>query len=421
MKHIIVIISMLVVFPHSSLAITRDEAVRIALEKSEAVRIVEESSAELRAAGNQATAFVYPQLTFETGYFEMGNNAEESPIPYLNAPDRDISAGVTGTQVLYAGGRIWRSLDLKKNYQTQADLYEKSGKRDVAKAVRSAFDNYLYQKAALDININRLSQRHDELDDAKDLKDAGMVTSLDVRQANLNLNFAKAQLQAGEAALKEALIDFNLALGRSASDEFLVPEGKLGEVPDMTDIIKKLYANVNEDAFLDSASLKTQFDAADLNLKITGGEYLPEVALMASGKSNGEKAGDMTESWRIGVQLEWNFYDGGLVRAKKASAKAQMRQARENLAKTKKELSGAVDKININIQSLEKRIAIQKEAVELSKSNYEDARSQYRAGTITHTQLGEYNLSNAEARFNLIGLYYMQSELVTSALALLEN
>lgn len=421
MRHVFVTALFFVAFQYSSIAATMEEAVRIALENTEAARIVEESSKELREAGNQVAAFVYPQLTLEAGYTEMGNNAEESPIPYLNAPDRDISAGVTGTQLLYAGGRIWRSLDLRRNYHAQADLNEKSGKRDIVKSVRSAFNNYLYQKAALDIYISRLSQRHDEIDDAKDLKDAGMVTSLDVRQANLNLNFAKTQLQAGEAAIKEALIDFNLTLGRPSSEEFLVPEGDLGQIQDMAEIIRKLYETVSENAFLDTEFLDTRFNAAELNHKIAHGEYFPEVALVASGKSNGEEPGEMDESWTIGVQLEWDFYDGGRVRAQKALARAQMRQAKENLAQTQKELFGTVDKININIQSLEKRVEIQKEAVELSKRNYEDARSQYRAGTITHTQLGEYNLSFAEARFNLLGLYYMQRGTVTSALALLER
>lgn len=412
---VVLIIAML---PFPAIAITLDEAVRHALENSEDIRIARESSEELRAAGDLVAVSGKPQLTFGAGYVELGGNAEESP--YSVTPDRDISAEVTGAQLLYAGGRIWKRSDLRKNYHKQADLNMASGKRDIVKQVRSAFNAWLYRKAALDIDISRLAQREDELDDAGDLREVGMVTSLDVRQANLNVNFAKDRLNADEAALKEALIDFNLSIGRS-DEEPQVPEGRLEEIPDMADIVKSLNERLSQKDFLDLETLKTQYEAAELNHKIAGGEHLPEIALVASAKTGGEEAGEMDESWSAGIQLEWNFCDGGLARANRAASAAGMRRAKEVLNKTVKELAAAVDKIKIDLRSAEKRIELQKEAVELSKKNYEDARGQYRAGTITLTRLGEFNLSYAEARFNLLSLYYMQREIVTEAQALLDR
>ena len=111
--------------------------------------------------------------------------------------------------------------------------------------------------------------------------------------------------------------------------------------------------------------------------------------------------------------------DGGLVRGKKAAAKAGMKRETENLAGVKKDMAGEIEKIDINLRSLEQRTIIQKEAVKLSGENYEDARGQYRAGTITLTRLGEFSLSYSEARFNLLGLFYLQREHFIRAKALL--
>ncbi len=415
------LILLLCLIPAISFAITREASVEYALEKSEAIRITTESANVLRGESQQATAFTKPQVTLNGAYTEMGDNKAESPIPYLNSPDRNIAGEVTASQLLYAGGRIWRTLELGQNLNQQADIRETSGKRDIRKQVRMAFDAVLYQDAAIAILRDRLSQRQAELEDANDLRDAGMVTPLDVRQAKLNVNFAENELKSGEAAYQEALINFNLAIGRSGDDELLAPEGDLRNVPNLNAVLTSLDTALSEQDFLDVESAKTAAEAARLNYKIAHGQGLPEVLFVSTGKSDGEESDEMDESWTAGVQVRWNLFDGGLVRAKKASAQAEMQQATENLSRTRKGMAGEVEKIRVNIRSLEERIMLQQEAVELSQKNYEDARGHYRAGTITLTRLGEFSLSYAEARFNLLRLFFLQREQLISAEALLEK
>jgi outer membrane protein TolC len=395
-------------FPQFSFAITREAAVQYALENSEAVRMVMESAAALRAEGEQITAFTNIQLNLNAAHFELGDNKAENP--FMPSPDRDISAEAQISKLIFAGGRIWKSRDLAGNFNKQADIAEQSGKRDIKKQVQAAFDAVLYQQAVLDILKDRLEQRQNELEDAQDLKDAGMVTSLDVRQAKLSLNVSQDQLEEGQAAYREALISFNLAMGRSGEEELLIPEGNLSDVPNLQAMLNLLKTSLSENDLLDLKSAATQADAARLNYEMAKGEVLPEVALVASGKSSGEALDEMNESWTVGVHAQWDFLDGGLIQGKTASAKAEMQKAKENLTRTQKSLAGDIEILDVNIRSLEDRIRLQQETVELSQKNYEDARGHYRAGTITLTRLGEFNLSYAEARFNLLRLFFLQRQ-----------
>ena len=404
--------------PFSAFAITREAAVQYALEKSESMRIVEESAKSVRAEAQKVTAFTKPQFNMESLYLEMGDNSD--PNPFFETPDRNLSAEIAGSQLLFAGGRIWRSLELEKNLWNRADLQYSTGKRDIAKGVKMAFDTVLLEQAVLDILTDRLKQRQKELDDAKDLREAGMVTSLDVRQAMLNLRFAQDALKAEETSYREALIDFNLSLGRSGEEQPWIPEGKLEEIPDMNLLFARLKAALSEDELLDIAAGKNQTDAAELSYEIAKGEALPAVALVASAKTDGDEFDDTDESWNLGIQVNWNIFDGGLVRAKTASALSDLRIAEENLKKTKKMLAGEIEKISISIRSFEERIRLQKEAVHLSRQNYEDAREQYRAGTITLTQLGDFSLGYAEARFILQRLFFSRRGLLNNTEALLE-
>jgi len=403
----------------SSDAITREAAVQYALENSESFRMNMETSEAMREQGRGVAAFTEPRFSLSGGYTRMGDNREDNP--YSASPDKDVSVEVTASKLLFAGGRIENSRYLGENFRRQADIQEQTGKRDIQSQVWMAFDAVLYQKAALDIQKDRLKQRQAEIEDAQDLKEAGMVTSLDVRQSKLNLHFAQDELKSGEALYENALTDFNLSIGRPENEDPQIPEGDLRKVPELKMIMSRLEASLSQNDFLDMQSVQARADAAKLNFEIAEGEDFPEVAVAASGKSNGEKLSNMDESWTLGIQVNWNIFDGGLVQAKSLEAKANMRKADENLTRTRKALAGDVEKIGVNLRSLEQRIRLQQEAVELSRENYEDARGHYRAGTITLTRLGEFNLSYAEARFNLLRLFFLQRQEQINAESLLEK
>ncbi len=411
-----VAIILICVMPVFSFAMTREEAVQYALEHSESIQMIKDASDALKADADQTVSFTKPQVTLGAGYLELGDNRPANP--FSPSPGSDLSAEGRITQLIFAGGRITKTRELRGNLHQQADMMETSGKRDISEQVQMAFDAVLYQAVGLGILKDRVIQRRAELADAQDLKEAGMVTPLDVRQAKLSLNFAKDQLKEGEASYQESLINFNLAIGRSGGGELLVPKGNLKDVPDMKEIMGQLEGRLSSGELLDVTSAETEIDAAQLNYDIAEGEHLPEILVMASGTSSGERGADMDESWNVGIQASWNIFDGGRVRSKIASAWATLKKTKENLSQTRKHLAGEIEKIGVNMRSLEQRIQLQQEAVELSRENYEDARGHYRAGMITLTQLGEFNLSYAEARFNLLRLFFLQREQVNRAEAL---
>jgi outer membrane protein TolC len=411
----------LIFYSVTAYAITRHEAVQYAIDNSESIRIVRQSVKQTREVGRQSVAFLKPQVNLVSAYARLGTNAPEIPIPELDYPEKDILAQAELSQILYAGGRIMSSLALEKNLYKQAEQQEISGIREIVKAVKSTFDAVLFQKAVGDILQDRFVQRQRELEDARNLWEAGVVILLDVRQAQLSLNFADDGLKEAESLQMQALIDFNIAMGRSGNEELLVPQGMLDEMNNLDEMILSIYDFIDNENLFDIELRKTEAEAARLNHQIIRGEYYPELRFFSMATTQGESGTDMDESWSVGLQMRWNLLDGGLARARSAEAGAQLRSAKENLERTKKDLSGLVVKISVKHEALQKRKLLQIEAVKLAEENYEDAREQYRAGTITLTDLGVFNLRFAEARFNLIQIYFLQRQLMVESEALLEN
>jgi adhesin transport system outer membrane protein len=416
---LILIFAVLVLFPAPSDAITLDEAVTMALDVSEASRSAGHQAEALRADARTRTAFALPQVGLGGTYLRMDTNAAESP--FVQFPEENLSGRIEASQLLWAGGRILNSYKLKASLVENAFLTEQALRRDVRKGVRLAFYSVLYRKALLGILCDRVAQREEELQDARDLRAAGMVTSLDVRQAKLLLNSALDELKVEDANYEQSLIDFNLGLGRSGGGELLLPEGQLMRVPELLVFIEAAKAALSEEKLLDVRAAESELSAWEYEKKITTGEYLPELSLVGTAESVKEGIFQEGESWTAGVQLRWSLLDGGLRRAKRAASAARLEIAEENLSLTNKRLAGLVRSLQIRASSLAERISLQREALKLSEENYADARGHYRAGTITQTRLGEFNLSYAEARFGLKSLYFLELQLLTELQALLEG
>ncbi len=411
-----------VVTPVQATEVTLDDAVATALESSESMRIVEYQANEIRMNAKEATAFIKPQITLTASHTELDNNLPDIGAPYsFLYPDREVSAGIQGSQILYAGKRIWRSLDLEKSLNQSAILAETAGKRDIRRAVAQAFHGALFQKESMEILRNRRSQRLAELGDAKDLFEVGMVAQLDVRQAKMNLNLATDALKNSEAKYSDAIIQLNLAIGRSGRDDLLTPKGLLSEIPNLKRLLQAIEEKLAQDAFVDLQRLVNEYESAQLNYQITKGQYHPELSLVSSASTKGEEYDDRYEYFNIGLQLKWDFYTGGAIRAKTAVAKMQMKSLEERVNKLRKELSGEVERISKNLNVLLEREVTQKESIKLSQENYEDARAQYRAGTITLTRLGDFGLADAESKFALARIYYLQQELANDMKALVSE
>jgi len=422
MKYFINIIILIVFIPiQSGFCITCDEAVGFAIKQSETIQMSDATAETIRESGKQSTAFKYPNVNFHASYTELDTNKKDSVLyPFLNQPDHDVNASVQFSQLLFAGGRLWMSNALKQKFYSQADWTQKLGKRELSMQVRMAFYQALYQKAAVDILQDRLAQRKAELEDAMDLRNVGVVTSLDVRQAQLSLNLATDELNAAQASYQNVLIEFNVAMGRNANDTLFVPEGSLSGVTNLSSVLNQLDDALKKNRLMDLQMALLETETSRIQLQFEKAKQYPEISLVALAKKNGDDFDNCFNYYQVGAQFSYPLFDGFLIRSQIAQKKANLTKSQAQQNYIKKTLEGKIRSLHVNHESIEKRIELQKQAIILSKDNYDDARGQYRAGTITITQLGEFNLSYAESRFNLLRIYFLQCELYVQTMTLLD-
>ncbi|KJR40148.1 outer membrane efflux protein [Candidatus Magnetoovum chiemensis] len=404
---------------HSAHAITLDEAIKTAVENSEAANIAVETSKTIKAQAVKSAAPMKPQVSLSAGYTHLETTAS-AETSVFTSPSDDYTVSASASQLLFQGRKIWYLSDLEKTLKQYSEITKSAGFRDIKKNVKTAFDNVLLQRALFDILEDRVKQRKEELKDAQDLKEVGMVTNLDVRQAQLNLNFAQEEMASGGASCKESRITFNNVIGKYADGDLEDPEGQLLRPAALDEKLRLLQNSLSSASVLDIRILEKELQSADLNYKLAHSERYPSVNFVTSADSSGENLGDVEESLTVGLQVNWSVFSGGLIKANEDEAKAKMRLSKEKLNKLKKDLSGVVSNLVVNADAMKERIRLQEEAVNLSHDNYKDAREHYRAGAITLTGLGDFNLDYAEARFKLANLIFLERAILIAAEALSE-
>jgi outer membrane protein TolC len=396
-------------FSNFVFSLTLEEAVKMALKHSEEIEIIRQNKKINLEKAKQVSSFVFPQISTNAEYSEFETNEEENP--YYPFQDRTYKAGISLSQLLWSGGKISGSLELEKNLIKLSDFQEIDEKSYLIKQVSEAFIDVLYQRAILNILEDRVRQRKVEFDDAKDLYDVGMVTHLDVREAELNLNSSNNDLIEGKTNYYSSLVNLNLLLGNNDLSNLYIPEGNLERNKNILSNIKLFEDYVKSEKQRILKMTKLNIRTIKNKIKITKSEYLPSFVFVTSGQTEGEKTEEMDESWQIGIRLEWNIFNGGNTSSKKRRYHAEYIKYLTEFKKKKRDLLGTINKINKQIIDIDKQIELQKKSLRFAEQNYIDAKDLYNSGQITLTRLEIFNLKLAEARFGLVKLYYLENKI----------
>ena len=394
-------------------------AAELARERVEAVMAAQIAVEASQEDGRADLAFAYPQLRVNGSYTR---NQELSTIPF--GPFGEIETGrrndyrgmIHAEQLLWSFGKLSATRDLADANTSIANAALKAASRDAAHRARVGVTNVLFFRAQLQVARERVSQRREEREDAQDLRQAGIVNELDVRQASINLIRAEDALKAIEANFKQAHLELAAAL--ALTPESFTVEGELTRPQKVSHLIATAGALVEVGS--DMANLSARYQAQDAEYRELNAETLPELRAVADASKDGEDVDNLQDAWSVGLNLTWDLYSGGVRRAQKAAAANRMRELHYRKRELIRERRSQLDKLEVDLNALDKRISEEQRAVNLAAENYQDARDQYRAGLITLTRLGETSLAVAEARFRYVSLFRDEQLAVNELLRLME-
>ena len=396
-----------------------DDAVELARHQSEAVLASKKAIESVKSSTRAEMAFAYPHLSLNGTYTR---NEQLPSFPF--GPFGEIESGRKNDYRgnLHAEQLIWnfrRSRAIRK--QSDARISNSTANaaiisREIAYQTRLSILGLLLERARKKITQERISQRQDELDDARDLRDAGLVTELDSRQAEINLVRTNDLLRTVDSRISQFQFDIasQLAMG---PDKFQII-GKLARPVELNEWISNVRLRIMQSAEL--VKLQSENKIQNTEKRSLKSERLPKLYLFADAGQEGDNLGDLSDSWGIGLRLSWDLYDGGDRMARKLSADNRIHEINLLQDEIIRNRRSAIAKIEIEIKSIDERITLEKQALELARANYSDAREQYRSGLITLTRLGETSLAVSETRFRHISLIHQEQITLAELIRLTE-
>jgi NodT family efflux transporter outer membrane factor (OMF) lipoprotein len=349
----------------------------------EAVWRVEES----RAIRGVVAGQLYPDATLDASA-TRSEISQNSPIggalpPELIEPGNQFDLGVGASWELDVWGRIRRQVE-SADAEIEASVEDY---RDVLVTLYAEVATNYVNVRALQL---RLRLAHDNVEGqentlqlTRDRFDSGLVSALDVAQAESNLANTRSLIPQLEEQLTIALnrLAVLLAMTPGALDEELSGDVPIPTEPD--GVTARLPADLLRQR-PDIRSAERRLASQTAQIGVATAELYPQFSLTGFLGLQSADAGDLFSSdsinWSIGLPIRWRLFAGGAIRSQIAAEKARTEQL---LANYERSVLVALEEVEDALVSYDKEVirrAHLVDSVDATQRSLELVLTQYRAG-----------------------------------------
>ncbi|HEY4715834.1 MAG TPA: TolC family protein [bacterium] len=416
------------VFP---MELTLDEAIKFALENNNYIGIqqaeVETSEGTIIAGRSGFLPKLEGKLTYyigEKGYTINSVVPANSMGPGFPPADittgfdsssftYDYSLGLTLTQPLFTGGKIWNAYRQSVlGYNLQNERLRQT-ETEVILQVKSAFFGVILAKGFAEVSLEAKLLAQEHLRVARVRYNIGEATEYEVLRSEVEVANLESQVIKAENGARLATLALRDVTGIKTDDE-IIPVGGLE-----AEEFKMSLAECVNAALLqrpEIIQLGYQKEMAERMLRIARGGYLPSLALVGNyqslnDKKNGSRLFDMPEknwqeSYSLLLMLSVPVLDGFYNYGKVKEAKAGVKKASEIEAQA---LKGIILELKQGYASLEEAKNVMLAGgknVQTARRAVEIAQVQYRNGLITSLELLSAEVGLTQARTNYLQAQY---------------
>ena len=317
------------------------QAVARALSNNAFVLVAEEEAIAARSDADAARGHLLPSVRFDERFARTTVPAEAfalkmnqgmllpsdfADVNNFNSPSprNDFIGTLSLEQPIFAP-KAYRGYGMAK-VEADAkgqDLYRR--KEDVVYRVVAAVLDVVTTRQFVEVAAQGLSDAREHLRIAETLEAAGMGLASDVLRAKVAVASAEGAKVVAGNRLELARRRLALAMGEPGAP----PVDVVGPLPEFPDPGAPLDngTGMTGRADLRASSLRVANAGSNVELRRSG--YLPDVGFAAAYQVDAEDSPFSTDSrsWRVGVGLTWNLFDGMRREAEVGKAAAELRRA----------------------------------------------------------------------------------------------
>ncbi|MEL6928150.1 MAG: TolC family protein [Cyanobacteria bacterium J06600_6] len=320
-----------------------------------------------------------------------------------NTSSFDFDGGLGVTYNIYTGGQRGASI-------RAAEKQLRSNELDLERITEqarfeTARDYYNLQNSDAQVEIQKaaVEDATQTLKDAQLLEKAGLGTRFDVLRAEVEL--AQAEQRLTTAIANQNISRRQLAETLSVSHSTDLSTADAIEEAGTWDL--ELPETIVQ-AFKNRAELEQfllQREISEENRTIALSQTRPTLSARANYAVNDDFDDnfDITDSYVLGLNLQWRLFDGGASRAGARQAEKDIEIAETQFANQRNQIRFAVEQAFFQLKSNQNNIGTATKEVELAEESLRLARLRFQAGVGTQTDVIEAQTQLTTARGNLLG------------------
>jgi len=322
---------------------------------------------------------------------------------------------VIATQTLYAGGGVRSSIRNANLTREAAALDLQATINQALLDVRTRFYNVLLAREKIRVQEENIGLLKSQLKDASDRFETGTTSSFDKLRADVALANGQVPLITARNDFRIAVEQLRQSLGFASQRS-----GDLQKVPEFDGVLTYTSASFDLAACLEAAHanrpelqrLAKEREAGEQSVVTARSNYYPNLAL--AGGWEAEKApfalsGSSSSSvngWRIGLQSQWNIFDGASTSGRVAQARSLLQQAKLTLDEQTLAIDVEVRQAYSAWQEADELAAATQKTVGQAEESLRLATARYEAGAATHLDVLQAQVDLTQARVNQVQADY---------------
>jgi len=359
---------------------------------------------------NEAPSFTSPaqEERFLPLVNQQGSIADPNTFAYI--PPIHEQAVLLGTrdnyqfsiearQVLFAGGALYNSYRIALNEHSASQIDRLRIVRDLKLRVIEAYYGVIQARQILEVARSGSASIMAHLDVANAFFNQGMIPKNDLLEAQVRYAESQQNLIISDNAVRLAESGLNLLLGRDLSEAVNI-ETEIPQQP-LVKTLEQAFAAASENR-QEIKILLLQMENARKGTSVAKSRYYPSVAASYTYERTGDKPRVEDDSWKAGLGLSWNLFEGGSNYWDASRAQALESKLVYLLETLKDQVSLEVKSSYLSVQEADARIEVAAQAIVQAQENLRIQKDRYNLQVATTTNVLDAQALLDQAQKNYI-------------------
>lgn len=383
-------------------------AIGYALENNFSIRQARERIRQQEGVLVTVTANAIPNVSASGGY-QYADKEISTSVPPSN---HGWSVSLNASQVLFAGGGVRSAIKSQRLVRDAAVLDLTAAINAALLDVRTAYYDVLLARDKITVQEENLRLLEQQFKTTSDRFEAGTVSGFERLRAEVAVANAKAPLITARNNLRLAIESLRQAMGLTSTEGesvWKVPEfvGTLDITPVTFDLQAAFdTAKANRP---DLQRIEKLAEAGDESIVTARSNYFPSLALVGGWelrKGPSDRFRDSRDGLFIGLQSNWDIFDGRATAGRVAQARSLAEQTRLTLSESELAVEVQVRRAYSSWQEATELVEASRRVVGQAEEAVRLANARYEAGTGTQLDVLQAQVELTTARSNQVQAFY---------------